>query len=416
MRHPGKINTGLLSVLGALSFFLSAIEYMIPKPLPFIRLGFANLPLLLALDIMPFPSFIFLVGIKIAGQALVSGTLFSYVFLFSLGGTGISALLMYALRKFPGKDRISLVGVSAAGALASNGAQLILAWFFIFGKSVRYLASPVLALGTVTGTLLGITAEIFIRQSRWYRRYNNHLRQEAAPVTGAASSVSAEYAEKKEPAVIKQSERFRSARELWCMENITSRELAIAGLCMAPALLLNPDSKTRICQFVLFWCLAWLSGKKNNLLITVSVMLGIVFFNLLVPYGELLFAIGPVKITSGALWAGIHRAVTLEALIMLSRCCVRRDLSLPGLFGEVTGEALRFFAILTSEIKTIKQRNWIDRLDELLIKIENEKPKEKKTEPGKVLNSPGLHRSVIPGRIMLVAALILAWLPLLLRV
>ena len=66
------------ALLGALSLFLSTLEYLIPKPLPFIRLGLANLPILIALFLLP-PKFIFLlIGLKILGQGLVNGTLFSY--------------------------------------------------------------------------------------------------------------------------------------------------------------------------------------------------------------------------------------------------------------------------------------------------------------------------------------------------
>jgi heptaprenyl diphosphate synthase len=134
------------ALLGAFCLFLSTIEYMIPKPLPFMRIGIANLPLMLALDIFPLPAFALLVGIKILGQALITGTLFSYIFLFSLAGTALSALSMYGLRLSFGARRISFVGVGTAGALISNLTQLILAWVFIFGKSARYIAPPFLAM------------------------------------------------------------------------------------------------------------------------------------------------------------------------------------------------------------------------------------------------------------------------------
>jgi heptaprenyl diphosphate synthase len=157
-----------VALLGAFCLFLSTIEYMIPKPLPFMRLGIANLPLMLALDILPFPLFLLLAAIKILGQALVTGTLFSYIFLFSLAGTLLSALSMYALRYLLGAKHISFVGVGTLGALASNLCQLALAWAFIFGKSVLYAAPPFLGLGLVTGAALGLFCEYFTGKSRWY--------------------------------------------------------------------------------------------------------------------------------------------------------------------------------------------------------------------------------------------------------
>jgi len=157
-----------IALLGAFCLFLSTIEYMIPKPLPFMRIGLANLPLMLALDIFPFTAFLVLVGIKVLGQALITGTLFSYIFLFSLAGTSFSAVTMYGLRRLWGRNRITFIGIGTAGAMVSNISQLTLAWIFIFRDNVRYIAPPFLAAGLVTGIALGVFCEVFTRRSRWY--------------------------------------------------------------------------------------------------------------------------------------------------------------------------------------------------------------------------------------------------------
>ncbi|MDR2596691.1 MAG: Gx transporter family protein [Treponema sp.] len=162
----GKKN---LALLGAMCLFLSAVEYMIPKPLPFMRIGLANLPLLLAVDILPFSSFLVLTGIKIFGQALVTGTLFSYILLFSIAGTFFSAMIMFALRRIFGSSRITFVGIGTAGAMVSNAAQLALAQVFILKENMRYIAPPFLAAGLVTGIALGIFCEVFSRQSLYYQ-------------------------------------------------------------------------------------------------------------------------------------------------------------------------------------------------------------------------------------------------------
>jgi len=170
MPQPGNSSGGrkTIALLGAFCLFLSTIEYMIPKPMPFMRIGIANLPLMLALDIFPFSAFLVLVGIKVLGQALITGTLFSYVFLFSLAGTSLAALSMYTLRRLAGPGRISFIGVGTMGAMVSNISQLALAWMFIFRNSVRYIAPPFLAAGLITGIALGFFCEIFTRRSRWY--------------------------------------------------------------------------------------------------------------------------------------------------------------------------------------------------------------------------------------------------------
>ena len=387
MQPPGKTYIQKVSLLGGLCFFLSTLEYMIPKPLPFVRLGLANFPLLLALDILPFSYFVLLAALKVAGQALISGTLFSYVFIFSLGGTAVSSLLMYALRRGLGKKMISLAGISAAGAMAFNAVTLVMAYYFVFGKSIIYAAAPILALGIFTGTFLGILCEFYITRSKWYWYSNLYM-----PTSNESLNFSA------------LEGRVRNTRENFCIKNFSSLDLAVAGLCMIPALLLNPDVNMRIVQFVFFFFIAWLSGKKINPLITFLVMLAIVFFNLLVPYGELLFTIGQLKITSGALMAGLQRAVTLEGLFMLSRSCIRSDLAFPGAFGKIAGESLRVFSRLTEARNLFTRKNWVETLDGLLAGYVQTAPGEIKDESEK--------RHSLSGRIILALVVMFAWLPL----
>ena len=435
--HTGNKQERGLSLLGGFCFFLSAVEFLIPKPLPFIRLGLANLPLLIAIDIMPFPSFLLLAAIKIAGQALISGTLFSYIFVFSLGGTGASTLLMYALRRGIGKGKISLIGTSAAGALASNGVQLSLAYFIAFGSSVRYVAVPVLALGLITGTLLGMASEYFIGRSLWYARITHPQpggeEQEGQICLDARSperSINRSPGNSEKSCITSDNthqpgkkQAFREARESFIRKTFSPGELAVLGLCMMPAMLLNPDVCGRAIQFLFFWALAWLSGKKTRPLITILVMAGIVFFNLLVPYGEILFSLGPINITLGALKTGIHRAVTLEGLFMLSRACVSPYLALPGAFGGILGESFRVFSRLAEERKTVGGRNWLERIDELLVASLSMPPgcgdsgtgtKKTPGENGKFPDPSRPQGSPYGPKIILAVIAILAWLPFLL--
>ena len=172
---------GNVALLGALCLFLSTVEYMIPKPLPFMRVGIANLPLMLALDIFPFGTFLLLAVIKILGQALITGTLFSYVFLFSLAGPLLSSVSMYGIRRLLGPRRISFVGIGCLGAMMSNAAQLVLAWLFVIGRGVRYIAPPFLAAGLIAGIVLGLFCEHFTGRSKWYA-----ARTGGGGLTGAA--------------------------------------------------------------------------------------------------------------------------------------------------------------------------------------------------------------------------------------
>jgi heptaprenyl diphosphate synthase len=159
----------ITALLGAFCFFLSAVEYMIPKPLPFMRLGIANLPILLAADLLPLPWFLVLALVKVVGMSVISGSLFSYIALFSLSGTLVAALVMWTARKAGGRH-ISAIGVSVLGAVASNAVQILLARAVVFGDAARLIAPPFLAMGLVTGAALGFFAEAFAGKSQWYAR------------------------------------------------------------------------------------------------------------------------------------------------------------------------------------------------------------------------------------------------------
>jgi heptaprenyl diphosphate synthase len=170
MVQPGKREEATAALLGGFCLFLSTLEYLVPKPLPFMRLGLANVPIMLALDILGVKYLALLTLIKVLGQAIITGTLVSYICVFSLAGTCSSVTAMYLLRRLLGPRHISFVGVSIIGALIFNGAQLILARFFVFGLGVIFLVPPFLIAGIITGTSLGIFCETFSSRSRWYHQ------------------------------------------------------------------------------------------------------------------------------------------------------------------------------------------------------------------------------------------------------
>jgi len=167
-------------------------------------------------------------------------------------------------------------------------------------------------------------------------------------------------------------ETFREKRREVYDNLFSAKALCVMGLLSMPALLFNPGAVTRVFQFLFFWLLAWLSGKKNNPLVTIAVIIGITLFNLLVPYGRVLFTIGYFKITETALLTGIRRAVTLEGLIMLSKVCIRRDLHFPGAFGELLGESLRISSALMSRKYSIRPKTIFADLDNLMIDLSND--------------------------------------------
>lgn len=166
MTRSSNRRLDLVAFFGALCLFFSTIEYLFPKPFPFFRLGLANLPILLALDLFSPGYVLLLVLLKVIGQGLVGGTLASYVFLFSIAGSFSSALVMLLVHR-AGPKWVSLIGVSLFGSLASNIVQVSLSVTFIFGRTAWVIAPPFLALGVASGLVVGLFAERFRSRSRW---------------------------------------------------------------------------------------------------------------------------------------------------------------------------------------------------------------------------------------------------------
>ena len=204
---------------------------------------------------------------------------------------------------------------------------------------------------------------------------------------------------------MKSLDQFRAGRNEVYNRLFSARSLCAAGLLAAPAILFNPSTPLRAAQFLFFWFLCWLAGKKNNPLMTLLVILGIIVISLLVPYGRVLFSIGIFRVSSGALMMGVRRAVTLEGLIMLSRLFIRQDLKLPGGFGSLISESFRFLAIIIDSGKRITKNNFINDIDNLMLELSGrEGESDDKTS---LRQTP---RTKPAGFVILPAAVILSWL------
>ena len=204
---------------------------------------------------------------------------------------------------------------------------------------------------------------------------------------------------------MKVFERFREKRQKIYEGLFSAKALCIAGLLIMPAFLFNPFTPFRILMFLFFWFLAWLCGKKNNPLITITVILFIVAFNLIVPHGQVLFVIGGFRITSGALMLGIQRAITLAGLIMLSRVTIRHDHKIPGLFGELIGESFRLFSIMMNKRQRITRKNFISDIDQMMIELSSDSGD---AEAAKTGTGPA-SRTKFAGFLILAVVVLMSW-------
>ncbi|MDP8233115.1 MAG: Gx transporter family protein [Candidatus Zophobacter franzmannii] len=144
-----------LSFFTAFAVTVYIFEALIPKPLPFVRLGLANITILFLLA-DGFPLLAFMVTIlKVLVGGFFIGTLISPVSLISLGGSIVSVIVMWLLLK--SKLGLSLVGISVGGAIVHNLMQLVVLRLVLIQSDTVFKFIPLLLIiGLVSGIVTGI--------------------------------------------------------------------------------------------------------------------------------------------------------------------------------------------------------------------------------------------------------------------
>ncbi|MCF0242051.1 MAG: Gx transporter family protein [Treponema sp.] len=360
-----------LSFFAAVCMFLSAVEAALPKPVPFFRLGLANLPIMLSFVYFSRKESVILIFLKILIQGIVSGTVFSYVFIFSLAGSlssGLGMMGVYVLfckKEIDGSSTlkfVSWVGISLCGGLLNNTAQLLCGYFLMFGKSVSYIAPFMLLFSFTTSLIMGIIANWFNLHSKWFKAVGESAPRYGAPAEGSSEAVQS----------TDEGMRVSKGRN-------TGKAPVIFFVTGLLGILLVSFAKDVILVYVLliiFAVLTFVRRKKIRLFPSVIVILSVTILSLLNPYGKILFSVGTFKITEGALTSGLMRSGKLCAMVFMSQTMVDKNLRLPGKAGLFMTLVFNIFSELTSkkmeaENKTQKRekRTDLNFIDKRLLEV-----------------------------------------------
>ncbi|HUZ16756.1 MAG TPA: hypothetical protein VMV68_00095 [Spirochaetia bacterium] len=133
---------------------------------------------------------------------------------------------------------------------------------------------------------------------------------------------------------------------------------------------------------LLFGGLGILAGKRIRWSYFLLLAASITLFNLLTPYGRVLFSLGPLDVTSGALTDGLMKGITIVGLVFVSLFSVSRRLVLPGRFGAFLGRSFYYFERLYGERKRVRRTHIIEDIDAILecasaIEAEDDQPGER---------------------------------------
>ncbi|MEI0596353.1 Gx transporter family protein [Brachyspira pilosicoli] len=145
-----------------LSSFIAAIENMFPRPIPYFRIGFSFIIILMVLDSFNFKELLLMIAIKNISVAIVFAYILTPPFYLGITGGIMSVIVMKLMRNF--RNIFSLLGVSIAGALVSNLSQAILSQYLFNLPDIKFLILPVLIISLITGSIIGIFTIIFNRE------------------------------------------------------------------------------------------------------------------------------------------------------------------------------------------------------------------------------------------------------------
>lgn len=152
-----------IGLLVAQALVLYLIESMIPVPFitPGAKLGLANLVTVVALYTLDNNKDVFLVVIlRLILSTMFGGSVSS--FMYSASGAILSYFVMIFMKKI-GRDKLSIIGVSATGAVFHNVGQLLVASLIVKNIAVM-LYLPILSIaGIGTGIFIGITANYLVK-------------------------------------------------------------------------------------------------------------------------------------------------------------------------------------------------------------------------------------------------------------
>ena len=156
-----KTRVAYFGVFTALALIFSYVESLIPIQLgiPGVKLGLANLIIVITLYKMGIKEAYILSIVRIVLAGFMFGNLFAI--LYSLAGGILSLTIMCILKK---TEQFSIYGISMAGGVSHNIGQLIMAAIVLESISIGYYFPVLLISGLVTGFVIGVVSNEMLKR------------------------------------------------------------------------------------------------------------------------------------------------------------------------------------------------------------------------------------------------------------
>ena len=143
-------------MFATLALIFTYVEVLIPYNLgiPGVKLGLANLIIVIMLYKTTAREALLLSVTRVLLSGFLFGNMFSI--LYSLAGGLLSFLVMFLLKHIKG---FSITGVSIAGGVTHNVAQICVAALVVQNRKLFYYLPALLVAGVITGMLIGILSD-----------------------------------------------------------------------------------------------------------------------------------------------------------------------------------------------------------------------------------------------------------------
>lgn len=147
----------------AVALILSYVEAILPLNIgvPGIKIGLANLAVIFILYKYGFGYGLLLSLLRVVLAGILFGNITSFIY--SLSGAMISIAVMAILKK---TDVFSPAGVSVAGGICHNLAQVCAAAVILDTAQVAYYIPVLIIGGVISGAVIGLTGSILIKKVR----------------------------------------------------------------------------------------------------------------------------------------------------------------------------------------------------------------------------------------------------------
>ncbi len=304
-------NKKRIAYLASLTLFFSYTEMLLPRFLPFFRLGLGNVAILSSFT-LDFPSFLILCFIKSFASCMTNGTLISPFFIISISQSLISGLFMYGLFKIKGKF-LSLYGISICGSIASVFVQISLSALYL-GKETFSLLGPMMIFSIFAAILTAILA--------------NFLK-----------------IPENTPEIINTEENFTEKQD--------NRNQIFCAICILISTILIFMTKNIVllsAALVIAFIFQKISGRKIYFKTHIFTWIFIIFVSIFTPSGKVWFKILNISVTEGAFFIALEKALKLSAAVSLSQVAA----TLKPKDGSFAAESLKYYGALIFNFRNQK--------------------------------------------------------------